>query len=444
MADEIRSQLGLKIRRVPLDSIYEDPANARVHGERNLAAIVASLQRFGQAEPLVVNARTGRLVAGHGRLQAMRKLGWREADIVEVDMAEIDATALGIALNRSGELAEWDDSALGRLLEQLRAEDALEGVGFELDEVDALLAQLQAEAGMGEVNDEGPGDPPEDPVSRLGDLWLLGGHRLHCADSTKAESYERLTAGQKATLLASDPPYLVGYTGENHPAAHHIKAGRKAARGKEVGNKHWDAYQDPEASVEFFASYLRESLKHCTERVPIYQFHATRRQALVEEAWKQNGLLVHQTVIWSKPRGVLTRSHFLWSHEPAFYGWREGYMPEKDRRPATTATTVWEIDQADEPKGLHPTIKPLEIFERPIAWHTRPGEVVLEPFSGSGTQIIAAEKLGRRCYALELSPAFVDVAVLRWQKATGKVAQLEGSQQSFADVAAQRGKAVAA
>ena len=119
-------------------------------------------------------------------------------------------------------------------------------------------------------------------------------------------------------------------------------------------------------------------------------------------------------------------------------------MPDKDRRPATTATTVWPIDQANEPKGLHPTIKPVEIFERPIGWHTRPGEICLEPFSGSGTQIIAAQKLGRRCYAMELSPAFVDVAVLRWQQATGKEARLEGSAYSFAQVAAERGRAVAA
>ena len=164
----------------------------------------------------------------------------------------------------------------------------------------------------------------------------------------------------------------------------------------------------------------------------------------MEAAWKRNGLLVHQTIIWSKSRAVLTRSHFLWQHEPCFYGWREGFMPEKERRPATTATTIWQIDQADEPKGLHPTIKPVEIFERPIGWHTRPGEVCLEPFSGSGTQIIAAQKLGRRCYAMELSPAFVDVAVLRWQRATGQEATLEESGQTFAQVAAQRGKAVAA
>ena len=141
---------------------------------------------------------------------------------------------------------------------------------------------------------------------------------------------------------------------------------------------------DPESSVDFYTGFLAACLPHCVERVPIYQWHATRRQALVEEAWKRNGLLVHQTIIWSKSRAVLTRSHFLWQHEPCFYGWVEGMMPEKERRPATTATTIWPIDQAEEPKGLHPTIKPLEVFERPIGWHTRPGEVVPGAVLGIG------------------------------------------------------------
>ena len=143
-------------------------------------------------------------------------------------------------------------------------------------------------------------------------------------------------------------------------------------------------------------------------------------------------------MIWVKARGVLTRSHFLWQHEPCFYGWPKGSMPDKDRRPPPSERTVWEIDQAGEQDGIHPTQKPTAIFEKPIQFHTRPGEVVLEPFSGSGTQLIAAERLGRRCFALELSPAFGDVAVRRWEQATGKEATLEGSGETFAAVRAER------
>jgi DNA modification methylase len=135
---------------------------------------------------------------------------------------------------------------------------------------------------------------------------------------------------------------------------------------------------------------------------------------------------------------VLTRSHFLWAHEPCFYGWRKGMQPEKDRRPEPSQRTVWEIDQKGQQDGIHPTQKPLEVFEGPIRWHTRHGEICMEPFSGSGTQLIAAERLGRRCFAMEASPAYVDVAVKRWEGATGRDAVLEGEGGTFNAVQAQR------
>jgi len=417
---------------VALDSLRADPANARLHNERNLDAIGASLQRFGQAEPLVVNSRSGRLVAGHGRLAAMRKLGWTEADIVEVDLAEIDATALGIALNRTAELAAWDDGALAALLQQLGAEDALAGVGFEEVEIQSLLRGLEEQLGAASLDDPGPGEPPESPVSRLGDLWILGDHRLLCGDSTKLEDMARLMAGEKAHLLATDPPYLVDYRGGNHP--------QSWANRPQTRDKHWDDYVDPSSGLAFFRGFLEAALSHCVEDVAVYQWHAHRRQALVEQAWRAAGLLVHQQVIWTKARPVLTRSWLMWAHEPCFVGWPEGKMPSKARRPPPNATTVWPIDQVDEPKGLHPTTKPRELFERPIGWHTRRGEVCLEPFSGSGTQIVAAERLGRRCFALELSPAFVDVALVRWQQASGKQALLDAHERrTFEELARERG-----
>lgn len=225
-------------------------------------------------------------------------------------------------------------------------------------------------------------------------------------------------------LLATDPPYLVDYDGTNHPAEHHKKAGRKKTKsGNEVGNKHWDDYIDPEASVEFFEAWLRIALEHCVERVPVYQWHATRRQALVEAAWERNDLLIHQAIIWAKPRGVLTRSHFMWQHEPCFYGWPEGKMPIKARRPSPDQTTIWEI--GGESDGIHPTQKPLEVFTRPMKYHTRKDEICLEPFSGSGSQIIAGEKEERRVFAMEQSPAFVQAAILRWEKMTGQKAHRE-------------------
>lgn len=419
----------LTIRRVRLDALHLDPANARSHDERNLAVIKASLARFGQAEPLVVHEGSGRVIGGNGRLVAMKELGWEECDIVELPMGELDATALGIALNRSAELATWDDHALATLLAELQTEDALLGVGFEEDEIDDLLAELDEAAGD-EVDDPGPGAPRTAPVSREGDLWVLGGHRLLCGDSTNAEDMSRLMAGEKAVLLATDPPYLVDYKGGNHP--------QSWSNGPETDEKHWDDFVDADQGLAFFRAFLDTALAHCIERVPVYQWHAHRRQSLVERAWVDAGLLVHQQIIWAKARAVLTRSHYMWSHEPCFYGWPKGKMPTKSLRPAPNLRTVWEIDQVGQQDGIHPTQKPTRIFEIPIEEHTRPGSVVLESFSGSGTQIIAAEKLGRRCFAMELSPAFVDVAVIRWQESTGKSAVLDGSGTTFSDTAIAR------
>lgn len=406
----------LTIRRVALDALHQDPANARAHGPENMAAIEASLARFGQAEPLVVHASTGRVIGGNGRFAAMRKLGWAEADVVELDLNSVDATALGIALNRTGELAEWDDEALSKLLASLRDEGALDGVGFSDAELNELLAQF--DDSTNDIEDVAPEDPPDVPVTQLGDLWQLGDHRLLCGDSTSPDDVARLMNDERAQLCASDPPYLVSYDGANHP--------QSSVNRPETADKNWDAYKDPATSVAFFKGYLELALAHCIEDVPIYQWHATRRQVLVEQAWTELGLLVHQTVIWVKARAVLTRSMLMWRHEPCFFGWPQGSMPPKNRRPPPNETTVWEVDQVGQQDGIHPTQKPTQLFERPIQWHTRAGEVCYEPFSGSGTQIIAAEKLRRRCYAMELAPGFVDVAVVRWMKATGKVAMLDG------------------
>ncbi|MCB9914856.1 MAG: DNA modification methylase [Planctomycetes bacterium] len=308
----------LVLRRVPLGELHLDAANARLHDERNLASIKASLQRFGQAEPLVVQRESRRVIGGNGRLEAMRSLGWTECDVVELDLDETAATALGIALNRTAELAEWDPATLGRLLDSLRDEGALEGVGFDEGEIDEILAGLLEGGDLNDVEDPGPGELPEDPITMQGDLWILGDHRLLCGDSTCAEDLARLMAGERARLLATDPPYLVDYRG----------AGAKA----ESGEEHWDDFAGADEALSFFTAWLRVALPHCVPDVPVYQWHAHRRQALVERAWEAAGLLLHQQLIWVKARGTLGRSHFMWQHEPCFYDWPKGKMPTKTRR----------------------------------------------------------------------------------------------------------------
>ena len=250
------------------------------------------------------------------------------------------------------------------------------------------------------------------PRAQRGEVWALGDHRLMCGDSTDPADVERLFAGAKAVLLATDPPYLVDYDGGE-------RAATKGNRGKTA--KHWDDYHDPQTSVEFFKRFLDVAKPHLRPKTAIYQWHATIRQHLVMKAWEEAGLHLHQTIVWVKPRAVLTRSHYMWMHEPCFYGWVEGQQPE--RKPPANAKTVWEI--GGENDNIHPTQKPLEVFLRPIEYHTEIGDVVYEPFCGSGTQVVAAEKLSRRCFAMDLEPHFVDVAVMRWEAFTGEKARLQ-------------------
>jgi ParB-like chromosome segregation protein Spo0J len=201
---------GLEIERVPISALTLDPANARLHGAPNLEAIKGSLARFGQAEPLVVQRSTGRVIGGNGRLVAMKELGWTECDVVRLDVDELNATALGIALNRTADLAEWDAPVLAQLLDELRAEDALDGVGYTADDIDALLAEIQKdlEDGAETTEDEAPG-LPEEATSRPGDLWILGSHRLLCGDSASPDDVDRLLGGEPIHLVNTDPPYNV-------------------------------------------------------------------------------------------------------------------------------------------------------------------------------------------------------------------------------------------
>ena len=394
--------------RVALDTLHEDPANARTHGPENLDAIEASLRRFGQAELLVVQAETGRVIGGNGRLKVMRKLGMTHADVVELDVDNLTATALGIALNRTGELAGWDEEVLSGLLDGLREEDALDGTGFDESELDRMIAELAGDD-PSDLDDPGPSEPPENPVTKAGDLWTLGDHLLLCGDSTRIDDVHRVMGQRKATLVATDPPYLVDYTGE---------------RPNDSGKDWSSLYKEVEIgdADAFFRSVFTNILEVLGPHGAIYCWHAHKRQALIAGIWEELGILDHQQIIWVKPTSVFGRVYWHFRHEPCVMGWRKGSQPEHDGQ--HDFNSVWEVDYDGKGRasGDHPTQKPVEIFERPMRKHTRKGDLVFEPFSGSGTQLIAAEQLGRKCRAIEISPAFVDVAVLRWQQATGSEA----------------------
>ncbi|MBK7916483.1 MAG: site-specific DNA-methyltransferase [Chloroflexi bacterium] len=252
-----------------------------------------------------------------------------------------------------------------------------------------------------------------------GQLWLLGDHRLLCGDSTDPEQVARLMDGERAILFATDPPYLVDYDGTNHP-----NKWNATEEEIEKKNKDWsDSYKDWDNAVNgdgLYDGFIKTAIEVAIEpHAAWYCWHAAQRQKMVEEKWLQNGAFLHQQIIWVKERPVLTRAWYMWQHEPCLYGWLRGNKPP--RTADDYPSTIWVIPGIpNSERPDHPTPKPLPVFEIPMRQHTRVGDVCYEPFSGSGSQIIAGERLGRKVYAMELAPEYVAVALQRYLDATGK------------------------
>ena len=410
----------LEITHLPIGELRPDPANPRRISDEELETLTRSIREFGLIDPIIARAEDRVVIGGHQRLLAARKLGMGQVPVVLVDLSEERAHLLNLALNKIS--GSWDQELLARLLGGLHdvPDVDLTLSGFSDDELQKHLKSLESREKRERLEtfnlDEALDAAQAAPVAHTGDVWLLGDHRIMCGDSTDSGDVRRLMNGKKASLLSTDPPYLVDYSGGNHPAS-------KGNKGRPGKDKNWDEYVDPEASVEFFRDFLALAQEHLLPNSAVYQWHAYKRQALVEQAWRESGLLVHQQIIWVKSRGVLTHSHYLWAHEPCFYGWVEGHQPSK--KPPASERTIWQLDQQGSSMNIHPTQKPLELFLRPVEFHTEPGDICYEPFLGSGTQLIAAEKLGRACYAMEQEPQYVDVAVKRWESFTGEKAAKE-------------------
>lgn len=405
MGTKKRTQAAPSAVATPLAVLHPAPWNPRTISEerfQNLCRSIEADPEFLWRRPILAQA-DGAIYAGNMRYRAAAHLGLETLPAIVEDVP--DALARERALRDNAQWGVWEEDGLAALLDRLRQEGAdLDLVGFDDRDLQQILRRLDEQGGLTDPDAAPP--LPEEPQTRRGDLYQLGEHRVLCGDSTDPDDVARLMGGERATLLATDPPYLVDYTA-----------------GKEAADRQWDTFQDADQAVAFFRRFLEIGLDYLTPSAPVYQWHAHRRQALVEEAWRQAGLLMHQQIIWVKTRGVLGRSHYCWQHEPCFYGWRQGKQPR--RRPPTSDTTVWHVDQRGEQDGIHPTQKPVELFRRPIQYHTRTGEICFEPFLGSGTQVIAAEQLERRCFGLELEPAYVDVVVARWEAWSGKKAVCE-------------------
>lgn len=405
----------MEIETVSIAELAKDPKNARKHGQRNLVAIQESLKTFGQQKPIVVDA-AGKVIAGNGTLEAARALGWSSISIIRTDLDDHKAKAFALADNKTAELAEWDDQALAAALAEIECFEDLDSIctGFNAGEIQRAIDAFGNDK-MAEV--ETP-EPPEIPTTKLGDLVILGQHRLLCGDSTASESFARLMGSEKAKLLCTDPPYGVDYT--------KTKNGIPMS-GFENCQEIWGDIEADDLEGDKLQTFLEKVFKGARpflDHAAWYLWHAYLSQGFfaAAAAAAAANLLIHRQIIWKKPGFVLTRSgQYHWAHELCFYGWIRGQSPAWHGN--KSQTSVWEIDR-DTNKGKHPTQKPIELFAIPIRNHLLEGEICLDPFCGSGSQILAAEQLGRRCFAIEIEPRWCDVAIARWEELTGKKAEV--------------------
>jgi DNA modification methylase len=392
---------------IPIEELKSNPRNPNKHPDAQIELLSKNIRYLGWRHPITISKRSGFIVAGHGRLMAAKKLG---VALVPVDIqdfnSDADEMAVLVSDNRLAELSETDDDTLKAILKDLDGNIDLDLTGFDVDSLDDILDRLETT----EEDANTVPTPPADPITKPGDLYELGEHRLLCGDSTSADDVIRLMDGHRAILFATDPPYLVGYDGTNHPG----QTRNQDTDQSEPYGANWDEADD-ERNKDLYDRFIKVAVEHAIlPNAAWYCWHASRRQMMVEQSWEKNGAFVHQQIIWHKPnRPILTRSWFLWAHEPCFFGWVKGQKPP--RADSEYLRSVWNIEgiNSDE-RPDHPTPKPLECFAIPMRQHTKRGEICYEPFSGSGSQIMAGEQLGRRVFAMEISPAYVDVAVKRW------------------------------
>lgn len=388
----------MQIESLPLADITLDPANVRQHDERNLEAIKGSLARFGQQKPVVVG-RENVVIAGNGTVEAARALGWERIDAVRTALVGAEAVGYSLADNRSQDLSSFDMPSLNDLLGSL-AED-----GFDLEAIgwtDLDLKEIEKGLGNGrELIDPPAPEPPADPITQPGDLWTLGRHRLLCGDATKADDVGRLLDGRKPFIMVTDPPYGVEYKAAWRSEA--LKDGADRAEGQ-VSN---DDRADWTRAWALFPGDVA------------YVWHSTLYTRDVAEHLCITGFELRSQLIWNKTRFAISRGHYHWKHEPCWYAVRKGCTARwgGDR----SQSTIWDIAHVKNETG-HGTQKPIECMARPIRNHGGKEDDVYDPFLGSGTTLIAAEQLDRTCHSLEISPAYCDVAIQRWESLTGETA----------------------
>lgn len=373
----------------------ENPKNPNKHPDRQIELLAKIIDYQGQRSPIVVSKRSGFITKGHGRLMALKKLGWEKA---AVDMQDYESEAQEyadvVADNKIAELAKHDDSMMIDEIKHLGIED------FEL----LGLENFDLPVTIDESKEEGENDLPENVDTRCkpGDVWLLGEHRLLCGDSTNIQHVEKLMDGNKADLIVTDPPYNVAY---------------EDSKGQKIQNDS----MDDSSFYDFLLSAFSSMAAVTKPGAGFYIFHADSEGLNFRAAVKAAGFDLKQCCIWVKDQFVMGRQDYHWQHEPILYGWLPGaaHHWHTDRK----QTTTWNFER---PKrgGEHPTMKPIKLLEYPIGNSSRPGQNVLDLFGGSGSTLITSEKLQRKCFMMELDPHYCDVILSRWEKYSGKEAKL--------------------
>ena len=363
-------------------------------GDPEYEKLKRSIEQFGYVEPVIWNENTGRVVGGHQRLKVLTDMGITEVDVVVVDMDTEKEKALNIALNKIS--GEWDTEKLALVIADLQGTDFdVSLTGFDPEELEDLFRD-DVKGGVKEDDFDVEAELKKPTFSKAGDLWMLGEHRLFCGDSTKPETFDLLMNGKKANLVVTDPPYNVDYKG----SAGKIKNDSMAE--DQFEQFLLAAYQQMEAAMADDAS--------------IYVFHSDSHGLAFRKAFEEAGFYLSGCCIWKKQSLVLGRSPYQWQHEPVLFGWKkkgkhQWYTGRKE-------STIWEFDKPKKNKD-HPTMKPIALVSYPIMNSTMTGCLVIDPFGGSGSTLIACEQTGRVCYTVELDEKFCDVIVRRYIEQVG-------------------------
>ena len=392
----------MKIENIATEKLIPYARNSRTHSDEQIAQIMASIKEFGFTNPILIDEE-GQIIAGHGRTVAAQRLQMKAIPCIRLShLTPAQKKAYVIADNKLALNAGWDDELLKIELSELREEDFdLSLTGFDDDELNKLLADAVTE---GLVDEDQVPEAPEEPKTKLGDIYQLGRHRLMCGDSTSIDAVETLMEKQLADILITDPPYNVAYEGKTKDAL--------TIKNDSMGD-------------DQFRQFLRDAFTAADMVMKpgavFYIWHADSEGYNFRGACKDSGWTVRQCLIWQKDTMVMGRQDYHWKHEPCLYGWKAGaaHLWASDRKQVT-------IIQCKRPKrnDIHPTMKPVELMEYQLLNNTKGQDIVLDLFGGSGSTMIAAEKQGRCARIMELDPKYCDVIVKRWEDFTGKKAEL--------------------